>query len=86
MCQSRTLNKKINKLHERALRLVYGVRHATLTQLCNTDKSVIIHQRNLQVPPTKMYKVHHGLSPECMNGIFFRKKRRTILEKNQHLK
>ena len=33
MCHSRTLNNKINKLHERALRLVYDDRQSTFKEL-----------------------------------------------------
>ena len=70
MCHSRTLNNKINKLHERALRLVYDDRQSTLEELLNIDKLVTIHHRNLQVLVTELYKVHHGLAPELMNDIF----------------
>ena len=70
MCHSRTLNNKINRLHERALRLVYDDRQSTFEELLNIDKSVTIHHRNLQVLATELYKVHHGLAPELMNDIF----------------
>ena len=70
MCHSRTLNNKINKLHEKVLRLVYDDRQSTFEELLNLDKSLTIHQRNLQVLATDLYKVHHGLAPELMNDIF----------------
>ena len=71
MPHSRTLNNKINKLHERALRLVYDDRHSTFEELLNIDKSVTIHHRNsLQLLATELYKVHHGLAPELINDIF----------------
>ena len=70
MCQSRTLDNKINKLHERALRFVYDDRQSTFEKLLNIDKSVTTHQRNLQMLVTELYKVHYGLSPERMNNIF----------------
>ena len=70
MCHSRTLNNKINKLHERALRLVYDNRQSTFKELLNLDKSVIIHHRNLHVLATELYKVHHELAPELMNDVF----------------
>ena len=40
MCHSRTLNNKINKLHERALQLVYDDSQSTFEELLNIDKSV----------------------------------------------
>ena len=70
MCQSRTLDNKINKLHERALRFVYDDRQSTFEKLLNIDKSVTTHHRNLQMLVTELYKVHYGLSPERMNNIF----------------
>ena len=70
MCHSRTLNNKINKLYERALRVVYDDRQSTFEELFNIDKSVTIHQRNLQVLATELYKVYLGLAPELMNDIF----------------
>ena len=70
MCHSRTLNSKINKLHERSLRLVYDDGQSTFEELLNIGKSVTIHHRNVQVLATELYKVHHGLAPELMNDIF----------------
>ena len=70
MCHSRTLNNKINKLHERALRLVYDDKQSTCEELLNINKSITIHHRNLQVLVTELYKVHYGLAPEPMNDIF----------------
>ena len=70
MCHSRTLNNKINKLHERALRLVYDDRQSTFEELLNIDKSVTIHHRNLQTLATEVYQVLHGLPSELMNDIF----------------
>ena len=36
----------------------------------NTDKSVTIHQRNLQYLLIEIYKVKKGISPARMNEIF----------------
>ena len=44
MFHSRTLNNKINKLHERALRLVYKNEDSTFDELLELDHSVTIHQ------------------------------------------
>ena len=73
MCDSRTLNNKINKLHERGLRLAYDNRQSTFEELLNIDASVTIRRRNLQVLVTELYKVHHGLSPELMSDIFIKR-------------
>jgi ribonuclease P/MRP protein subunit RPP40 len=70
MFQSKTLNNKINKLQERALRVVYKDRHRSFEQLLEKDKSFTIHDRNLQKLATEMYKVKHGLCPKPFLDIF----------------
>ena len=39
-------------------------------ELLNIDKSVTIHQRNLQYLLIEIYKVKKGISPTIMNEIF----------------
>ena len=70
MCHSRTLNNKINKLHEMALRLIYDDKQSTCEELLNINKSITIHLRNSQVLVAELYKVHYGLAPEPMNDTF----------------
>ena len=70
MFHSRTLNNTINRIHERALRIVYKDHNSTFQELLNKDDSVSIHHRNLQKLVTEMYKVKHNLSPVIMNNIF----------------
>ena len=45
---SRTLNNKINLLHERALRIVYSDYKASFCELLEKDKSFSIRHRNIQ--------------------------------------
>ena len=54
---NRKLNKKISQIHERALRIVYGDHKTKFLRLLNLDKSVTIHQRNLQYLLIEIYKV-----------------------------
>ena len=44
---SRTLNNKINSIHERALRTTYNDRKWYSEQLLRKDNTVFIHYRNL---------------------------------------
>ena len=67
---SRTLNNKINKLHERALRLVYKNETLTFDELLDLDNSVTIHQKNLQKLATEMYKVKNHISPIPVQELF----------------
>ena len=70
MFHSRTLNNRINNIHERALRLVYKDHHANFQELLDKDKTVTIHHRNLQKLAIEMYKVKNGDSPKIMQNIF----------------
>ena len=70
MFHNRTLNNKINRLHERALRLVYTDEKLSFHQLLEMDNSVSIHHRNLQRLAIEMYKIKNKLSPLPMQDLF----------------
>ena len=59
----RTLNKKINTLHERALRIAYNDYTSSFDALLDKDSSVTIHQRNLRCLAIEMFKINNKLSP-----------------------
>ena len=69
MFHSRNLNNKINRIHQRALRLVYQ-NNLTFSELLDLENSVTVHQKNLQVLVTEIYKVKHEIAPEIMKDIF----------------
>ena len=48
---------------------LYGDNKSSFNVLLRKDKSVKIHQKNLQVLATKIYKVKHGLSPQIINDV-----------------
>ena len=70
MLHSRTLNHRINRLHERALRIVYKDQTSTFEELLIQDESFTIHERNIQTLAIELYKIFHGLSSKIMNLIF----------------
>ena len=70
MFHSRALNNRINRLHERALRLVYRQPNLTFEELLIKDNAFSIHHRNLQKLVIEMYKFHKNLSPEIMKFVF----------------
>ena len=71
MFHSRTMNNRINTLHEKALRLVYTNKpNLSFDDLLKEDKSVKIHQKNLQILATEIYKVKNDLGPKIMADIF----------------
>ena len=69
MFHSRHTNHKINKLHERALKIVYNDHFSSFEELHSKDESVTVHQRNLQILATEMHKMLNGLFPDIMQGI-----------------
>ena len=70
MCNSRENNRKINRLHERCLRTIYNDQQSSFNELLENDGSVSIHERNLQVLATEMYKTRDGLSTPLLKDIF----------------
>ena len=70
MFHSRQLNNRINNINERALRLVYKDNKLTFNDLLELDNSVTIHQRNLQILATELFKVKNSLAPKIMAEVF----------------
>ena len=58
-----------NRIHERALRIVYIDKKSTLRELLEKDNCVIIHMKNLQIL-TNMYKMWNNCSQEIMSKVF----------------
>ena len=73
MFHSRTLNTKINKLHERALRIAYKNNTLSFQELLKLDNSFTVHDRNLQKLAIEMYKVKNNISPLPMQNLFTEK-------------
>ena len=70
MLHSRTMNSKINRLHESSLRIVYSDQSSTFEELLERDKTFSIHHKNIQSLAIEIYKFVNGLSPEIMNSVF----------------
>ena len=70
MFHSRQLNNRINKIHERTLRLVYKNNKLTFNDLLELDNAVTIHRRNLQILATEIFNVKNSLAPEIMAEVF----------------
>ena len=62
MFHSRKLNSRVNKLHERALRIVYQDYASSFTEFLEKHNSTTIHNRNIQLLATELLKVKNGLS------------------------
>ena len=70
MFHSRELNNRINKIHLRALRIVYEDDVSSFEELLLKDNSFTVHERNIQTLAIELYKVAYRLSPKIMDIIF----------------
>ena len=78
MIHNKGHNNKISHIHNRALRIVHDDYNCSFVDLLNKDKSVTIHQRNLQQLAIEVFKVKIRITPIIMNEIF------TLVEKNTY--
>ena len=69
MFHDRYLNIKLNKIHERALRIVYKDTHADYEALLKLDNPVSAHQRYLQCLMTEIYNTKINLNPSFMKEL-----------------
>ena len=70
---SRKLNSRVNKLHEIVLRIqCIKIQNyaSSFSELLEKDNSTTIHNRNIQLLATELFKAKNGLSPPFMNKIF----------------
>ena len=70
MYNRRTVNDKINKLHEIHLRIVYNDKKSSFKEEIETDKSVRIYIKNLQVRATDMLRVYRNISFPVVRKLF----------------
>ena len=69
MCHSCENNNKINTLHERCLRIINNDKRSSFNALLEKDGSVSIHERNIKILATEMFKVSKNLAPPQMHEI-----------------
>ena len=67
---SRKLNRRINYIHERAIRLVYDDYTSTFEELLQKDKSLTFHHKNIHQLAIEMYKVKNNLCPKPFRDLF----------------
>ena len=70
MFRGRRANDRMNKLHERALRLVYKYYETSFSDLFVIDGSFTVHHTNIQTLLLEMYKMKHNLSKSCLKDLF----------------
>ena len=70
MFYDRSLNHRINHIHERALRFAYKDYQTDFGTLLKQMNLVSIHVKNLRLLMTEIYKTRSGLSPPFIKDIF----------------
>lgn len=73
MCHSRANHSKINRLHERCLRIISSDKTSSIEALFEKDGYVSIHSRNLQLLAIEMYKGSKDHSPPIITELFEKK-------------
>ena len=70
MFHNRKSYNKINKIHERALRIIHNDRTSNLEGLLIKRNSVSVHQRNLQLHLIEICENINDLNPSFMAEVF----------------
>ena len=73
MFYNRSLNNRINHLHERTRRIIYNDHSATFEDLLEKDNAVSIHHMNILLLAIKLYKAKNNLSSQQMRELFQRR-------------
>ena len=73
MFHDRSVNKGINKIHERPLNIVYKNSCTSFKDLLKKAESVSIHKRNLNLLATAIFETQSNLNPSFMKQIFVQK-------------
>ena len=69
MLHNRALNYRINKMHGRALRLVYQNKNLSFNEVLELDNAVTIYQKSFKVLVTRFFKVKNNWSSEIMKQV-----------------
>ena len=83
MFYGRNVNDKINKLHERSLRMVYDDYTTTFEELLERDNSFSIHHQNIQTLMIEIYKAINNFPGATIKDLFTRVDYTYSLRRNQ---
>ena len=70
MNRNKSINKKIDNLHERALRLIHCDHSSNFQELLQRDNSVITHQKDIQGIAIMTCKVVNNIAPTIVSELF----------------
>ena len=78
MFHSRGKNNKINRIHERCLRIIYNDKKSTFYELLEKDGSVSIHKRNLRFLACEMFKLKRDMASELIKELIIPNRQRSM--------
>ena len=70
MFHARGVNIRIKPIYKRSLRIAYQDRTSSFEELLSTNNSVSIHQQNLQLLVTEIYRTEMNLNPSFIEQSF----------------
>ena len=82
---NRKMLKQINRIHERALQIVYADNNSSFEDPLEKSGSVSMYDRNLQQMAIEMYKALNDLSSTLMSELFRVKERKYNLRNDNAL-
>ena len=71
MLTSKDYNERIDRIHERSLRLMLNDYEPSFYDMLSTLNKKTFYQRCINVLLTEVYKYLNDLSPELMNEVFY---------------
>ena len=74
-CSTRQTNNMINKIHQRALRIVLNDHISDFETMLRNMNDITIHHRNIQTFMIELFKIKYDLAPPVMDSML---NRRTI--------
>ena len=91
MFHNRAIKHRIYRIHEKTLRLIYSNQHQlTFMELLEKNKTVSLHQRDLQTLATGIHKAKNKITSEVVNSLFeftnknYNLKNVSILKRNRY--
>ena len=64
------MNHKINRVHKKALSILYDDEDSSFEQLLYRDQAYTVHEKNIQILLTEMFKSKNKLEPNLLQDIF----------------
>ena len=68
-----SLSEKVNRLHERCLRIIYGDKQSSFKELLEKVSSVSVYKRNIQILATEMCKVSRSMASPQITELLKRR-------------